>query len=197
MIQRTGVVLIGGEGRRMGGREKYSILHEGRTFLDHLLDTLRETTDEVIVVSRDSEQRARCEAVTGARCITDIRRGIGPIGGIHAASRSARGELLCVVACDMPCISPAVIEYLFSRCEGYDAAVPCWNREMLEPLHAIYRREAVVQALETDPSLSLRGMISRFHTRYIPIGEIRRFDPVLHTFTNINHPHDLERFTNR
>jgi len=197
MIRRTGVVLIGGVGRRMGGREKYSILHEGRTFLDHLLETLHRTTDEVIIVSRDTEQRDRCAAVTGDRCITDIRKGIGPVGGIHAAARSARGEYLCVVACDMPCISPEVIEYLFSCCEGYDAAVPCWSREMLEPLHAIYRREGVVQALEADPSLSLRGMISRLHTRYVPVEDIRGFDRDLHTFTNINHPHDLEEFANR
>ncbi|MHC1626323.1 MAG: molybdenum cofactor guanylyltransferase [Methanoculleaceae archaeon] len=197
MIRQTGVVLVGGEGRRMGGREKFSILHEGRMFLDHLIEKLRQTSDEVLVVCRDARQQKRCTSITDARCITDIRRGIGPVGGIHAASLAARGELLCVVACDMPCINPAVIEYLYRCCDGYDAVVPCWNREMLEPLHAIYRKEAIRRALEDDPVLSLRAMISQLNTRYLPVAEIRPLDPDLLTFTNINHPHDLMRFKRR
>ena len=84
------------------------------------------------------------EQIRGIRCITDIRGGIGPIGGLHAGSLAAQGEFIFVSACDMPCINPAVIAHLFDSIDNYDAVIPQWNPDMLEPLHAVYRRTALL-----------------------------------------------------
>ena len=63
---------------------------------------------------------------------------------------------------------------------------------MLEPLHAVYRRTALLAYLENHTSLSLRTMIQTLNTRYIPVDELRAFDPDLMTFTNINKLEELE-----
>ncbi len=80
---------------------------------------------------------------------------------------------------------------------GYDAAIPCWNTEMLEPLHAVYRRDVLLQYLKSHESFSLRPMIRSINTRYVPVTEIRKYDSDLSTFTNINRLEELNRFNTR
>jgi len=86
-----------------------------------------------------------------------------------------------------------VIAYLFDHIDTYDAVIPCWNPDMLEPLHAVYRKTALVKYLESHRSLSLREMVLNLSARYIPVDELRSIDPGLRTFTNINKLEDLER----
>jgi molybdopterin-guanine dinucleotide biosynthesis protein A len=190
---RSAVVLVGGEARRANGQEKYFFTYHGRTFIERLVDSLHEVVDEIILVARDPEQCKRFHEITGTRCITDVRKGIGPIGGLHAGTLAAQGELIFVSACDMPCINPAVIAHLFDCIEDYDAVIPSWNPDMLEPLHAVYRRTTLLAYLEHHDSLSLRTMVKSLSARYVPVDELKIIDPDLRTFTNINKPEDLER----
>ena len=189
---KSAVVLVGGEARRANGQEKYFFTYHGRTFIERLVDSLRQVVDEIILVARDPEQCKRFSSLGGIRCITDIRTGIGPIGGLHAGSLAARGDLIFVSACDMPCIDSEVIRYLFDQIDNYDAVIPRWNPDMLEPLHAVYRRTALIRYLESHHSLSLREMVLNLSARYITVDEIRSIDPELLTFTNINKLEDLE-----
>ncbi|QYZ80043.1 molybdenum cofactor guanylyltransferase [Methanofollis formosanus] len=191
---RTGIVLVGGEARRAGGVEKYFFEVCGQTFIDRLLQTLRGVVDEIVIVARSEEQCARFAEYQDVRCIEDLRKGLGPIGGVHAGALAAHGDELFVVACDMPCINGMVIEALFGMMAGYDAAIPCWNREMLEPLHAVYRRTPLLEYLRDHKSRSLRAMVEGLHPRYVPAELFRPMDPDLLTFININHISDLERF---
>jgi molybdopterin-guanine dinucleotide biosynthesis protein A len=189
---RSAIVLVGGAARRAGGREKYFFTFRGKTFIDRLIDTLKEAVDEIVVVARDPEQCDRFGHIGNIRCIADVRRGLGPIGGLHAGALAVHGEYVFVAACDMPCIHPGVVRLLFDAAVGYDAAIPCWNADMLEPLHAVYRRSALLDYLEEHESLSLRAMIWSLETRYVPVEKIREIDPNLLTFTNINNLEDLE-----
>ncbi|KDE56409.1 molybdenum cofactor guanylyltransferase [Methanoculleus sp. MH98A] len=189
---RSAIVLVGGAARRAGGREKYFFTFRGKTFIDRLIDTLKEVADEIVVVARDPEQCERFGHIGDVRCISDVRRGLGPIGGLHAGTFAVHGEYVFVAACDMPCIHPGVVRMLFDAAVGYDAAIPCWNADMLEPLHAVYRRSALLGYLEKHESLSLRPMIWSLNTRYVPVEKIREIDPGLLTFTNINNLEDLE-----
>lgn len=192
-VKRSAIILVGGEARRANGQEKYFFLYRGKTFIERLTDSLRDVTDEIILVARNTEQCRRFDALKDVRCIADIRPGLGPIGGLHAGVLEAKGDLLFVSACDMPCLETAVVSYLFEAIGDADAAIPSWNEEMLEPLHAVYRRSVLHGYLESHDSLSLRPMIRSINTRYVPVDEIRRFDPGLRTFTNINKLEELHR----
>jgi len=192
-IRRSAVVLVGGEARRANGQEKYFFVYEGRTFIERLIDTLSRVADEIILVAKDPEQCKRFHHFTGVRCITDLRPGIGPIGGLHAGTLAARGETIFVSACDMPCIDAGVVAYLFEAIGDGDAAIPSWNYDMIEPLHAVYRRSVLMEYLEDHESYSLRPMIRSIKTRYVPVEDLRRLDPDLRTFTNINKLEELEQ----
>jgi len=190
---RSAVILVGGEARRANGQEKYFFQYQGRTFIERLVDALRDVVDEIILVARDPEQCRRFDRLNGVQCITDIRQGIGPIGGLHAGALAAKGDLIFVSACDMPCIEPGVVRYLFSAIGTSDAAIPSWNEDLLEPLLAVYRRDALIGYLKTHESYSLRPMIRSINTRYIPVNDLKAFDPELRTFININKLEELEQ----
>ena len=194
---KSAVVLVGGEARRANGQEKFFFMYQGRTFIERLVDSLRQVVDEIILVARNPEQCKRFQRIEGIRCISDIREGMGPIGGLHAGSLAARGELIFVSACDMPCIDPSVIAHLFRVIDNYDAVIPRWNPDMLEPLHAVYRRTALLSYLESNDSLSLRAMVMTMSALYVPVDELKILDPDLKTFTNINKLEDLERINSQ
>ena len=192
-VCRSAVILVGGEARRANGQEKYFFVYEGRTFIERLIGTLEQVVEEIILVAKDPEQCKRFRHFDNVRCITDIRPGIGPIGGLHAGTLAAHGDTLFVSACDMPCIDARVVRYLFDVIGNADAGIPTWNYEMIEPLHAVYRRSVLLAYLEDHESYSLRPMIRSINTRYVSVEELRQFDPTLKTFTNINKLEDLER----
>jgi len=197
---RSAVILVGGEARRANGQEKYFFVYEGRTFIERLIDSLSPVVDEIILVARDPEQCKRFHTLNGTRavrCINDLRTGIGPIGGLHAGAMAATGDYLFVSACDMPCVESSVVRYLFDSIGSYDASIPSWNYDMIEPLHAVYRRSVLLEYLKNHESYSLRPMIRSINTRYVPVDELRQFDPNLRTFTNINKLEDLETINAR
>lgn len=190
---RTAVILVGGQARRANGMEKYFFRFGDRTFIERLVDSLLPVTDEIILVAKDALQCERFGHLSGVRCVNDIRTGIGPLGGIHAGVMASRGEFLFVCACDMPCVSTLVVERLFSALDDYDAVIPFWDQDKLEPLHAVYRKAPLAAYLKDHESLSLRQMIRSIRATYISVEQLRQDDPDLITFTNINKVEDLEK----
>jgi molybdopterin-guanine dinucleotide biosynthesis protein A len=189
---RSAVILAGGEARRVNGREKYFFTYGGMTFIERQIGALRKVVDEIVVVARDPGQCARFGEIEGIRCVSDVHPGLGPIGGLQAGTIAVNGEMVFLAACDMPCIQPAVVEHLFSLAGTHDAVIPCWNQDMYEPLHAVYRTAAIRQYLTCYNSYSLRQMIRSISTRFVPANDLREIDPDLRTFTNINKLEELE-----
>ena len=192
-MKRSAVVLVGGDATRAGGREKYFFPLRGRTFLERLIEALTPVADEVLLVARDQGQCGRFAAFPSVKCTVDRRRGLGPIGGLHAGALAASGEALFVVACDMPCVDPGVVSRLFDLLDDRDAVIPCWEPGMFEPLHAVYARSALRRYLDDHDDLSLRAMVRALDCRFVPVESLRDLDPGLKTFTNINRLDDLAR----
>jgi molybdopterin-guanine dinucleotide biosynthesis protein A len=57
----------------------------------------------------------------------------------------------------------------------------------------VYRRDILLEYLKTHESYSLRPMIRSINTSYVPVDDLRPFDPELRTFMNINKLEDLEQ----
>jgi molybdopterin-guanine dinucleotide biosynthesis protein A len=190
---RSAIVLVGGEARRASGMEKYFFRYGGRTFIERLVASLKPVTDDIVLVAKDSLQCERFHHLAGVRCVQDIRTGIGPLGGIHAGVLAARGDILFICACDMPCVNTAVVSKLFDTLDDYDAVIPVWDRDMLEPLHAVYRKGPLEAYLKDHASLSVRDMVKSLNAMYISVEELRDIDPQLITFTNINKLDDLDQ----
>ncbi|MBN1167544.1 MAG: molybdenum cofactor guanylyltransferase [Methanospirillaceae archaeon] len=187
------LILVGGEAKRFFGTEKYFLTLDSDCFLERQIRILTPLCDEILLITRDSSQCTRFSDIPHVRCIPDIRRGTGPVGGLHAGVISALYPVILLVACDMPCIKREVFEYLLSFIPSYEAVIPVQDSGIYEMLHAVYQREALARILCDSSITRLSILAEKIHTKLITINEIRKIDPGLSSFTNINSREDLKK----
>lgn len=131
-----GVVLAGGEGRRMG-RDKAKVILDGEPLWRRQVRVLRGAGAERIVLVRRRDQ-----APLGyADCRLDVFARSGPLAGLHAALGIGGHPWVAVLAVDMPGISPAWFSWLRGFCRPGAGAI-ARHAQSLEPLAAIYPAEA-------------------------------------------------------
>jgi molybdenum cofactor guanylyltransferase len=188
--EATGLILAGGESRRMG-QDKLPLIVGGKPLLDGVCLTLASHCDEILVVGEGGY------APAGARCIPDLRPGRqGPLAGIEAGLLDARHRAVFVAAADMPFLTGDLAGYLLGLLSGDVPAVVPDSGGRLHPLCAAYGREiwpAVSAALDRGIRPVRELLKALPSVRYVREEELRRFgDPDL-LLTNVNSPKDLER----
>ena len=185
-----GVILAGGESRRMG-TDKALIEIGGISLLARTCRALQAVCDCCIVVS-NSEQAHR---VAGAEFALDGYPGKGPLGGIITAMDACGEGIYIAVGCDMPGIQASVIQLLLEQLNS-DATAQAAAFETehgLQPLGAAYRFSAA-EALRgrlLEGRLSLRGALAALNTRIIERPLLNAADLHGLCFLNANTPEDL------
>jgi molybdenum cofactor guanylyltransferase len=124
-------------------------------------------------------------------------QGLGPISGIETALSNGSTEWIAVISCDMPFVTGEVFNLLVHHARpDDDAVVPVQLDWRPQPLCALYRRESVLTAVREvmDPmDRSLRNLLSRLATHYVPYSAFCDLPNADHLFFNINTPADYER----
>jgi molybdopterin-guanine dinucleotide biosynthesis protein A len=182
----TGLVLAGGSSRRMG-RDKAWLELGGRTLIRIVLDRLASICKEVLIVAGDPTPYSDL----GFRLVADVFPGVGVLGGLHAGLLAASCELALAVGCDMPFLNAELLLAFAGWAEGYDAAL-LRKGELLEPLHAVYRRTCV-RPIEEAIRAGERRVVSFFDqvsVRYVTPEQVSSLDPGLRSFWNVNTEED-------
>lgn len=196
---RTGIILCGGRSRRFG-KDKALLAIDGVPMVRRMAGRISQVVDEIILAARDS---AQCESLAsisaipnGAEVVCDSVIGYGPVAGILAGLSASKSEYSVCLACDLPYVNPEVIDALFGCAEtnNSDVAIPKHPNGILEPLHAVYGRSMVGVCRDAmgRGEHTIRGAISLVEkVVFVPTESLRRFDPDLSTFLNVNYPEDL------
>jgi len=184
----NGIILAGGENRRMG-TDKAFLDIDGRPLIDHILDVFLTLFDRTIVVT-NTPDRYRSYDVEVTSDALDLR---GPLTGIYSGLLRSTAEYNFVAACDMPYLNPELISYMGEISAGKDAVVPQFDG-FLEPLHAIYRKGIipVMEAQLRQQDRRIRGLFDHIQIRYVTDEEIVRFDPLKRSFRNLNTPKEYK-----
>ncbi len=192
----SAAILAGGHATRFGGRDKSALLVDGRSILDRQIAALAPLTSDLMVVglagvAQGVQPCVRSPERAAPRFVADLVPGCGPLGGLHAALTAARGDALCLVACDMPYLSSPFIAYLLSLAAGADVVLPESERGY-HPLCAVYTRACLepVAVRLADRRLKMRDLIAGMRTRVVPLEEIRLFGDPDRLLANVNTPAD-------
>ncbi len=189
-MQCGGIVLCGGESRRMG-RPKHSLPFGAETMLGRVVRLVGEAVAPVVVVA--AAQMELPELAPGVLLAHDRRPGRGPLEGLAAglAALQDRAEAAFVTGCDVPFLRPPLIRRLIRLLAEHDAVVP-WVGDRPEPLAAIYRTqlrgriEGLLAAGQSRPAV-LFDMVA---TRRVLPDELAAVDPRLDSLFNVNTPEE-------
>ncbi|HTS23193.1 MAG TPA: molybdenum cofactor guanylyltransferase MobA [Casimicrobiaceae bacterium] len=183
----TGLVLAGGQGRRMGSVDKGLALLQGRPLVRHAIERFAPQVDELLInANRNIE---RYEAL-GYPVVTDRIAGFaGPLAGLHAGLARAAHPLLATVPCDSPFLPADLVARLRHALDAQaaDLAV-ARTHDQPHPVFALVRRN-VLPHLERF----LAGGGRKIDAWYASLATIEvRFDDESEAFRNINTAAELE-----
>ena len=165
------------------GRDKAFVELGGQTLLGRALDVASVVTRDCRIVGDPAKF-----AVFGP-VVEDIFRECGPLGGIHAALLSAKGELNLMLAVDLPFMEVKFLEYLIVQARETSAVVTVPHAGGgLQPLCAIYRRKFVEVAERAlrERKNKIDPLFAEVETRVLDEGELSRAGFLPDIFRNLN-----------
>lgn len=188
---RAGVIVAGGHSTRFGDDDKAVADLAGTPMLRRVVDRLEPVVDEIVVNCRDEQVPAIRKALEGgpeASVAVDPVPDRGPMAGIMTGLRNAAGEYAVVVACDMPFVDPDLVDHLFERAGGHEAAVPRLEDQWFQTTQAVYRTDAMVDRCERALERGERRVLEPLlELDYIVVDEDEvREHASLETFENVN-----------
>ena len=187
----TGIVLGGGQSRRMGC-DKRRLQWEGEPFLDRVCRVMTALFYEVIVVT--AEKDYDCSHLP-VRLVTDKIPRKGSLGGLYTGLMEAKNPVVFVVACDMPFLQKECISRicLFS---AIDDVLVVKLSSGIQPLHARYSKRCVplIERMIQIEDLKIQNLVAHSSLKVGIIEEsvFDDIDPYRWSFMNINTPADLE-----
>ncbi|PMR71832.1 molybdenum cofactor guanylyltransferase MobA [Billgrantia endophytica] len=182
----TGLILAGGQGRRMGGRDKGLEPFNGRPLVAHVRDRLSGRVATLLVNANRHLDRYQD---LGDRVITDIEGDFqGPLMGIYSGLSAATTPWVLVVPCDTPTLPDDLVSRLVEGIGGADIAVAD-DGERLHPVVALVRT-SLVEDLHAA-LVSGERKIDRWYARHawcrVDFGDCPQ------AFTNLNTDADKTR----
>lgn len=121
MTNVTGVILAGGQGRRMEGEDKGLVAFHGRPLIESVVLRLRPQVDSLVISANRNLDRYTAWTT---RVVRDAEEhaNAGPLAGVLAALHVATTEYVVVLPCDAPALPLDLVTRLRRACIGRDAS---------------------------------------------------------------------------
>jgi len=185
-------IQAGGQSNRMG-RDKATLYFLGQPLIQRVIQRIAHLADETQITSNRPESLQ----FLGIPIIPDLIPGVGPLGGLYTALKSASYPLVAVVACDLPFVNQEIL----TACQeilkntNADSAIPS-SQHGLEPLHAVYRRDTCLPLIENALQSGQRKLISwheHASIHILPQDLVLQYDPIGICFWNLNTPQEFRQ----
>jgi molybdopterin-guanine dinucleotide biosynthesis protein A len=181
----SGIVLAGGQGRRMGGVDKGLQPLHGRPMVAHVIERLAPQVDEIVV---NANQNLEAYHAFGHPVVPDAIGGFaGPLAGLHAGLGAATMAFAVAVPCDSPFLPGDLVSRLMRALGENDLAV-AKTGDQPHPVFSLVR-VAVRGHLEAFLAAGGRKIDAWYAT--LKVVEVP-FDDEAEAFRNINTMDELK-----
>lgn len=196
------ILVAGGAGRRLGNPAggKAAVDVGGRPLLQRVVDAVTESVTRLVIVRAAGQQLPALRASSGVAVdvIVDSQTDAGPLAaavdGLRFLVKVSEPPRCCLLAaCDLPQLSPVVVRHLLTACEQTDAWVVPRVAGHLQPLLSAVPL-AVLPLIEQHTGSGrrdLRGLIDAIPSHVLEEDALRRCDPSLASFLDIDTAEDL------
>lgn len=181
------LILAGGRGQRMGGRDKGLVEWQGQPLVAHVQAAVRPLTDDLVIsCNRNADLYAQWADQLVADAEPDFP---GPLAGILAGLAVARHDWVLLLPCDAPRIDAALAEQLLAAAQASQGPVMARQGGYWQPLFTALPRRLLpaLQEAWASGERSPRGALLPLDLTAVDFSED---DPRL---ANFNDPATLER----
>lgn len=179
----TGIILAGGEGRRMNGQDKGWIELHDKPLIQHVLERLQPQVSTCIISANRNLERYRA---LGMPVVSDAEVYLGPLAGIAHALQHIDTDYALVVPTDAPLVPLDLATRLLQALPA--ELVICHDGERLQPLFGIFHRvlaDSIFQFLHSGQRQLTRWCMAQ-SPKIVTIGD--NF-----AFANLNTAEELAR----
>lgn len=182
----TGIVLAGGQGKRMGGADKGLVEFNDQPMIKHVLQRLAPQVNEILINANREVDRYQ---QLGYRVITDEIGGFaGPLAGLHAGMLHAQHPYILTAPCDSPLLPSSLAKRLMNALIERDADIAVAKTgKQAHPVFCLCRR-SLLPKLEQFLQQGERKMadwIAQLDSTEVS------FTDQAHAFANINTREEL------
>ncbi|MGP1679786.1 MAG: molybdenum cofactor guanylyltransferase MobA [Burkholderiales bacterium] len=183
----AGLILAGGQARRMGGVDKGLQDFRGKRLIDHVFERLAPQVGEIII---NANQNHVIYGAFGVRVVGDAIGGFaGPLAGLHAGLSASRLPYLATAPCDSPFLPEDLVARLYAglaRARANIAVAKTGNWQ--QPVFCLARRD-VLDHLADFLKAGGRKVDAWYAT--LRVAEVA-FDDEADAFSNINTNDELK-----
>ncbi len=181
----SGIILAGGQGRRMGTVDKGLQVLAGRTMIEHVIERLGPQVDEIII---NANQNLDKYGKFGYPVAPDVTVGFaGPLAGLQAGLKAANHPMVVTAPCDSPFLPHDLVSRLAGAIGSHQLAV-AKTGDQPHPVFALVRRD-VLDHLTAYLSGGGRKIDAWYAT--LQVVEVS-FDDEADAFRNINTQAELK-----
>ena len=174
------------------GRDKRTLQVGGKSLFDRGLGILEGLFSEVLVVV--AETGAVVDHLN-SRVVTDLVPDRGSAGGLYTGIFYASNSHVFTVACDMPFLEPRVVQHICEMGLLSDVTMVQLSTG-LQPMQGVYSKRClpVLEEMVKTKCLRIQDLMLRKDLAVQTLEEesMRKLDPHLLSFLNVNTPADLE-----
>jgi molybdenum cofactor guanylyltransferase len=182
----TGVILAGGQGRRMGSVDKGLQVLRDKPMVQWVLERFAPQVDEVLI---NANQNIKQYQTLGHQVVPDEIGGYaGPLAGLHRGLSAATHDLIATVPCDSPFLPLDLIARLYAALyeQQADLAV-ARTGDQPHPVFCLTRK-LVLPGLTAFLESGGRKIDAWYAA--LKVAEVR-FDDEAEAFSNINTVQEL------
>ncbi|MFK0092115.1 molybdenum cofactor guanylyltransferase MobA [Pseudomonas sp. NPDC090592] len=182
----SALILAGGRGQRMGGRDKGLVDWQGEPLIAHMHRTVRPLTDDLVISCNRNQDvyRAYADQLVGD-ADADFP---GPLAGVIAGLNVARHDWVVLLACDAPLVDGVLIEDLLRLAVANDSAAMVRQGGYWQPMFSVLPRRVlpVLQQAWAEGERSLQKALLRDQVQALECAEGDR------RLSNFNSPELLQ-----
>lgn len=116
----TGVILAGGQAKRMGGQDKGLIKLFGKPLYRHVAEKIAPQVDQIVI---NANRNIETYQQSGYPVIRDSIEGfMGPLAGMLTGLQYSKTEWVLFAPCDTPFIPADLVKRLWDNIDRHDAA---------------------------------------------------------------------------
>jgi molybdenum cofactor guanylyltransferase len=187
----TGVILAGGQARRMEGQDKGLVLLNKKPMIEYVINTLKPQVNSLLInANRNHDTYSKY----GYNIVSDELSGYhGPLAGMASALNIIKTPYMLVVPCDSPFIPNDLAKRLINSLEENNAEISvAHNGDRMQPVFCLIKKD-LLTSMNDFLNQGERKIDKWFNLHTLAIAD---FSDIPETFDNLNTLEDIKTIEN-